>query len=370
MTLPKRSPSVSPAMARPSKSQRNEQRNGTGGDIEDILSRCSPAQRIALDRLQKETKMTEWLIAETLKRKPPALPYLSRDILLTEEIAPGSSCTVFGGVQKRLKREVAIKAVKNTDLSRARREAQIAGQFSSNPHSITVYDAFEAAGDGDTKYGNHFLVMERGELTLRHYLEQKGTLTLVETLKTIRSLAEALLSIHSANIVHRDIKPGNMFIDPRTFFITLFDYGIAGRIPRDSTGHTRDDHSLTIQGTALGTAHYMSPEAFRDAWKTNEQSDIYSLGCVAFTLLHGEPMFAHLHDRFAIGSEHNKRDNRSSFTQEQVEIPRKTLTAIENMFQTTVDPSPKKRPQSAKEIIDTIDDALPRIEVLEPAKVV
>ncbi|MFH1434887.1 MAG: protein kinase, partial [Pseudomonadota bacterium] len=135
--------------------------------------------------------------------------------------------------------------------------------------------------------GNICLVMERLEgKTLKKLIKEEGALGSIDrVLKIMTMLADALSRAHAFNIIHRDIKPGNIFLTSFKGvddFVKLLDFGIAFTI-----GGSR----LTQEGMLLGTPPYISPEQIRGKEPT-KASDLYSLGCVIYELLSGQTPFA------------------------------------------------------------------------------
>ena len=137
---------------------------------------------------------------------------------------------------------------------------------------------------GYTPEGAPFLAMQwlEGE-DLAYRLRTKG-LTLHESLALIRQVALALDVAHQQGIVHRDIKPGNLFLrDGEVDRVTLLDFGIARQMEADG--------SLTQTGEVLGTPQYMSPEQASGQLNVSPSVDVFSLGCVLFECLTGKPPF-------------------------------------------------------------------------------
>jgi serine/threonine-protein kinase len=178
-------------------------------------------------------------------------------------------------------RRLALKLIKEEfawdEIFRRRvtREARIA-QTIVNPHVVPVLDT----GEHD---GLPYLVtpfIEGGSLADK--LKRDGPLDLAALVRICSHLADGLQALWAAGMVHRDIKPGNILLDPKgVAYIT--DFGVA----KDSHG-TR----LTMPGKALGSMDYMAPEQIRGEQVT-QATDIYALGCVMFECLEGHPPFAH-----------------------------------------------------------------------------
>jgi Tol biopolymer transport system component/predicted Ser/Thr protein kinase len=205
--------------------------------------------------------------------------------VLLERIGSGGYGTVFRARDKSKNRIVAVKILRS-ELSddpdyvrRFRREASIAGLLDSR-HIVRIFEAGHAQlRDQDV----HFLVMEYVEgPTLHQLLKQKTQLAVPEALEIAAGVARGLEEAHDKGVVHRDIKPKNIFIaEDET--VKVGDFGIAGAV---------DFPSLRPDDPILGTPRYMSPEQClgkRD--EIDIRSDVYSLGVVLYEMIAGRPPF-------------------------------------------------------------------------------
>src|SRR4029077_19472352 len=139
--------------------------------------------------------------------------------------------------------------------------------------------------------GRPYIVMEflEGE-TLAAVLARKGALSPVVAARLARSMAEALEAAHAKGIVHRDIKPENIFVQAQPpDSVKMVDFGIAKLAGDFRAGQVHQTRS----GAMMGTPLYMSPEQCRDSANIDYRTDIYSLGCVLFEMLTGQPPFSH-----------------------------------------------------------------------------
>src|SRR5215203_2450094 len=116
-------------------------------------------------------------------------------------------------------------------------------------------------------------------------LHERGVLTVDETRKVMREVADALAYAHDRGVVHRDIKPDNILLDASSGRPMVTDFGIARAM--DATGDSR----LTATGMAIGTPAYMSPEQAAGEREIDGRSDLYSLGILGYQMLTGEPPF-------------------------------------------------------------------------------
>jgi len=203
---------------------------------------------------------------------------------ILSRIGKGGMGTVYQAKHRYLEREVAVKVLKPSvsgDIEHRKRiirEAKICASI-EHPNIVKVYDLASLEG-------SICLVMELLEgLTLKEMLIREGALNTERARKIMAMTAEALSRAHSFDIVHRDIKPGNIFLTHHRGipdFVKLLDFGIAFTI-----GGSR----LTKEGMLLGTPPYISPEQIQGQQAT-ESSDVYALGCVVYEMLSGKSPFA------------------------------------------------------------------------------
>jgi hypothetical protein len=199
----------------------------------------------------------------------------------------GGMATVYRAIDVPLGRSVAVKVFSidsegTAGLGRESSEIQLLASL--NHHAlVTLFDANVDTGDG---VDHSFLVMELVEgPTLKERIES-GPIAELDVAQMVVDLAEALHVVHGNGVVHRDVKPANILLNPSVqssieFRAKLSDFGIAYLI--DST-------RLTMPGTIIGTAAYLSPEQARGV-APGSPSDIYSLGLVALEALTGARAF-------------------------------------------------------------------------------
>jgi len=196
------------------------------------------------------------------------------------ELGRGGMAKVFLGMDTVLGRTVAVKVLApqfaddDGFVQRFRREAQAAASI-GHPHIVSVFDT---GSDG----GVHYIVMEYVEgRTLAEFLAGGGRILPDRAIDIAMDVCQALEAAHARGVIHRDIKPGNIMLNPRGE-VKVTDFGIA----RVTT--TAD----TVAQTAaiLGTASYLSPEQAQGQ-PVDGRSDIYSLGCVLYEMVTGRPPF-------------------------------------------------------------------------------
>lgn len=206
------------------------------------------------------------------------------DYVLTRMLATGGMAKVYEGVDNKLRRHAAVKVLDDDKLSsditlteRFQREARAIAQL-DHPNIIPIYQY----GEQD---GVYFLAMKliRGndlahELShLRHAGERMDVKI---TLHILEQIAAALDIAHAANIIHRDIKPSNILLDQMHHAI-LTDFGLVFQPSIDTTS-----------GTSFGTPRYIAPEQAMSSGGALPQSDLYSLGVIAYQMLVGQTPFA------------------------------------------------------------------------------
>lgn len=199
---------------------------------------------------------------------------------IEREIGRGGMATVYLAQDLKNHRPVALKVLNDASSVadaplRFLREIHVTAGL-VHPHILTLLDS-------DTVGDLHYYVMPyvEGE-SLGDRLAREGRLPVDDAVRIACEVADALAHAHEHGLVHRDIKPGNILLGSDHVF--LADFGIVR-----SSDPTAPD--LTQQGRFLGTPHYQSPEQWKGEERLDGRSDLYSLGCVLFEMLTGEPPF-------------------------------------------------------------------------------
>ncbi len=264
------------------------------GEIEELFLRGLPASDSVRQRLLSEVAEPAvaaavaqlWANAAAAPARflatPPAaeafVPYELNDVVegrfrLDRLLGTGGMGQVFAAFDSRLERSVALKFIAprlaSDPLMRGllEREALAVCRLADHPNICTVHDLYWG---GDTP----FLVMELlvGE-TLAANLA-RGPMPIADAVPIALSIVDGLVHAHARNVVHRDLKPGNVMLTP--FGPKLFDFGIAKRV--DPT--VLDDASLVAaSGAFVGSVSYTSPEQ-AEGLAVDARSDIFSAGCV------------------------------------------------------------------------------------------
>ena len=215
---------------------------------------------------------------------PPAQDFRGRAFghcTILEEISRGAMGVVYKARQHGLDRIVALKVLLAGDMAteaqvaRFQREAQAAARL-HHPAIVPVHEVgiFE---------GKHYYTMDYIEGKNLGELIRAGEVSTRRALDIAAEVAEALEHAHAEGIIHRDIKPGNIMIDPRGH-VHILDFGLAKQLDSDTR--------FTRTGTTIGTPAYMPPEqASGESPRVDHRADIYSLGAVLYELLTGQPPF-------------------------------------------------------------------------------
>ncbi|HRP08570.1 MAG TPA: protein kinase [Gemmatimonadales bacterium] len=195
-------------------------------------------------------------------------------------IGEGGMATVYLAEDLKHHRKVALKVMRpelaeTLGTDRFLREVEIAARL-SHPGILAVFDSGQS--DGFLYYVMPFV---EGE-SLPERLARERQLPAADALRIAREVAEALAYAHSQGVVHRDIKPANILLSAGHALVA--DFGIA----RPTVAQ---EQALTRTGLAIGTPQYMSPEQASGATDIDGRTDIYSLGCVLYEMLTGEPPF-------------------------------------------------------------------------------
>ena len=202
-------------------------------------------------------------------------------------LGEGSMAQVILARNKSLKRLVAVKILDkelaDDPIGRKRfvREAQAAARI-SHPSVTSVFSV------GDLDNATPYIEMEYVEgSNLDEALQSQGKFDVAKTRRLLAQLAGALAAAHDNRIIHRDVKPANVLLDQQSGDALLTDFGVAGILETGSEAVTK----LTREGSRVGNLKYMSPEQLRGETLTG-QTDIYSLGVLAYELLTLDGPFA------------------------------------------------------------------------------
>jgi len=204
---------------------------------------------------------------------------------LVRLLGHGAAGAVFEGIDIDTREHVAVKVLHDRharskdQVSRLMREAR-AIRAVDHPGVVEVFDA------GRDKEGHVYIAFEMLDGEDLATAMDRGQLTTIETVEIGRQLLQVLAAAHKKHVLHRDVKPENIFLvrsDDRRIRLKLLDFGIA----KLTEGKSSVD---TLDGVTLGTPYYMSPEQCRGE-KLSPQADLWSVGAVLFHVFTGRPPF-------------------------------------------------------------------------------
>jgi len=303
-------------------------------------------QKITVESLAeffvKEDLITDWQKTKLLSGKHKGF-FLGKYKLMSF-IGSGGMSHIYSAEHKLMRRKVVIKVLPQSRVN----DSSYLGRFYVESQATAKLDhpnivrAFDIDNEGNT----HYMVMEFVDgLDLAKLVEKEGVLDYETAANYICQAADGLQHAHERDMIHRDIKPGNLLAG-KDGVVKLLDMGLA-RI-------TTDKHSLTRKfgENVLGTTDYLAPEQALDSHTVDVRADIYSLGCTLYFLLVGHPPFPEgtLAQRLM---KHQSAEPRSIFEvredapQELVDISRKMMAK-----------KPKNRYQTAREVRDALREWL------------
>lgn len=208
--------------------------------------------------------------------------------LIEKELGRGGMGQVFVARHALICRPTAVKVLEpqdgdpQTGLARFEREVQLSASL-THPNTITIFD-FGRTADNTFYYAMEYLE----GLDLQRLVDQFGPLPAERVVYVLRQALGSLGEAHRRGIIHRDVKPSNIFLTQRGGlhdFVKVLDFGLARKIE----GAT--ESGLTKTGMVFGTPRYIAPESVYGQQRTDARSDLYNLGAVAYWLLTGRPLF-------------------------------------------------------------------------------
>ena len=278
------------------------------------------------------------------ERTPTALTALEPEYWILGEIGRGGTAIVYLARDRATGDEVAIKLIRpkyvedEEAIARFAREARFVTQL-NHPNVVAVQRVVDLGASGIA------LVMAHIDgRTLKQVIQQESPLSPDFVVNVLRQVAAALAAAHRMGIVHRDVKPENVFIDSDGKAL-LADFGVA----RSMSGDTQ----LTMHGVAIGTPSYMAPEQI-DGDNLDGRADVYSLGLVAWEMFtghrpwEGESLYAVLYHQ----KHHELPDVRDLRPDVSDQIAHAIAGAIAK--------EPSARWQSMDELVDALDGAAPQ----------
>lgn len=264
---------------------------------------------------------------------------------LVEQIGEGAMGVVYRARHALLRRETAIKLLlpdrADEELIRQfEHEVQLTCRL-THPNTIQVFDY------GHTTDGIFYYAMELLEgLTLQQLVDLHGAIPQERAIHLLRQAAGSLQEAHLAGLIHRDIKPGNLFLCQRGGMVDtlkVLDFGLV----RDASLASPKDASLASR--FIGTPLYMAPETIRTHGHGDPQSDLYALGAVAYLLVTGKPVFT----ADSVDQLWEMHPNTQPVPPSQI-APFPVSTALESLILRCLGKDPAERPVSMAAFIDEL----------------
>lgn len=267
---------------------------------------------------------------------------------LVTKIGSGGMGEVWTARHRMLRRPAAIKLIRPegpdggdglgmTALRRFEREAQATAMLTS-PHSIVLYDF----GIGDD--GVFYYVMELLDgRDLKTLVQEFGPVPAERAIHFLLAACDSLADAHHRGLIHRDVKPANMFTCRRGRqydVLKVLDFGLVRNLDEPSDVITR----AGAAGLTSGTPGFMAPEAVIGDRIVDPRADIYGLGCVAYWLLTGQMVFDG--PAMSVLVQHVKEDPPAMFTRTEIEVPAR----LEEIVRSCLAKDPARRPSSAVEL--------------------
>ena len=273
------------------------------------------------------------------------LSALGGSYTIERELVGGGMAQVFVGEDHDLGRKVVIKILPpelaaSVSAERFRREILTVARL-QHPHIVPILKAGEL--DGIPYFVMPYVDGESLDVTLR----RRHTLGVRETVGILKDVSRALAFAHERNVVHRDIKPGNILLSSGSATVT--DFGVAKALSSARRSGEKGN-GLTNTGMSLGTILYMAPEQAAGDPEIDGRADIYSLGVTAYEMLSGAAPFAHLNPREMLTA-------RLTLPPQPLSSVRKDVPAgLERLIARCLAIDPADRPQAAADLVEALED--------------
>lgn len=256
------------------------------------------------------------------------------------ELGGGGMSRVFVALEPKLGRHVVVKVLPPdmaaaVNVDRFQREIRLAASLQ---HPLIV-PLLTAESSGDLLY--YVMPYIEGD-SLRMRLVRDSTLSVAETLRLMRDVADALAYAHRQGIVHRDVKPENVLLAQGHALVT--DFGVAKAL-----SHSTDSGPLTTVGVALGTPSYMSPEQAAGDPNVDFRCDLYALGVLGYEVLTGNPPFSGFSPQQVLAAQ--LTENPTPVEERRPDIPQ----ALAQTIMRCLEKEPRRRWGSAEELSGVLE---------------
>jgi serine/threonine protein kinase len=275
-------------------------------------------------------------------------PVVIDDFLVLEIIGVGGISTIYRARDRWTGQEFALKVLSSDDdPSRQWKERFIReGRAMARLEHPNVVKSHAAVHRPDIDY--FVLEYVRGE-NLDDYIARQGRIPLKRATKFLAEAARGLAHAHSRQIVHRDIKPGNLLVS-KEGSVKVLDLGLVRFASAVGGWNEPANDRLTKEGTLMGTPHYMAPEQVLDARSADHRSDIYGLGCTFCYLLTGRPPYHGSTVMATLQAHQNSPIPR--LRQWRDDVP----SALQAIFERMIAKKPEDRYGSLEELLEDLAD--------------
>lgn len=267
---------------------------------------------------------------------------------IVDTLGEGGMANVYLATDIILQRKVAVKVLRmdlqndQKTVQRFQREALATSEL-SHPNIVSILDV-------GAEKGMQYLVMEYVDgPNLKEYIHEHNPLTLDRVIEIMDQILSAIALAHQHNVIHRDLKPQNILMDP-SGRVKVADFGIAIALSQQS---------ITQTNSLLGSVHYMSPEQARGSMAT-KQSDIYSLGIILYELITGDVPFGG-ETAVSIALKHFQ-ENIPSIRKQYPAVPQ----ALENVVLKATSKDPRDRYDSVSDMLLDLDTTMDESRADEP----
>lgn len=311
-----------------------------------------------MHRYQQPTETSDRVFLEDTDRPLPETLNPNTRYIFHSQIAKGGKSIISAYKDMHLNRIVAHKTLRpefvddKIENTRLLREARITAML-QHPNTLPIYEI------GRNNKGHYYFTMKRVHgYTLREVLNYRERYAIRQLVNVIAQVSHALASAHALGVVHRDLKPENILIGPYSE-VLLMDWGLAKVWNKDGsnteemtqTGSIANpDKTMTGFGQLQGSICYMSPEQIKKDPAINAATDIYSIGAVLYELLAGQVPFDSDKTYELLDKVQNEKPAKPS-SLSQYPVPK----YLEVLCLRCLAKEPQERPQSMKEIINTLE---------------
>lgn len=272
---------------------------------------------------------------------------------LLEQMSQDGMGEVWRAKHSMLVRPAAIKLIRPDLPEDARDASRIAERFARearataalrSPNTIELFD-FGRADDGSFYYAMELL----DGLDLDQLVNRFGPVPASRAAFIVRQVCMSLAEAHRDGLVHRDVKPSNISICRMGLeldFVKVLDFGLVKSV----LTQRRDDLTLTEEDRTVGTPAFMAPEVVLGNQPVDHRADIYGVGCVAYWLITGKLVFQ-AETALTMALQHVQTAPSQPSTESELSVP----VALDTLIISCLEKSPADRPQSALELVETID---------------